>query len=76
MSTSKIAGAMGYCDDCGKLTYLTRKTAKLVGHRLRPRRNAYACPFDPQFFHVGELPLPIRQGHVSRDEFYRRGDAA
>jgi len=73
---NKTAGALGFCDDCGKLTYLSRKAAKLVGHRLRPRRNAYECPFYDGFFHVGELPLPIRQGHVSRDEFYGRGEAA
>ena len=73
---SRIAGAGGYCDNCQKLTYFTRKAAKKVGHRLPVRRNAYPCPYNSNFFHVGELPKPIRQGHVTRDEFYRRGGAA
>jgi hypothetical protein len=70
MARTRTAAAIGYCEDCKKLTYLSRDDARKVGKRHQPHKNAYPCPFYDQFFHVGDLPLVIKQGHVTRDEFY------
>ena len=72
MAQNKTAAAIGYCDDCQKLTYLSRRDAQKVAKKHQPHKNAYPCPFYDQFFHVGDLPAVIKKGYVTRDEYYGR----
>jgi hypothetical protein len=89
MALGKTAGANGYCDFCSKLSYVSRKAARKVARNHATHKSVYPCPLnDPvagvrlgieynffPLFHVGGLALPIRQGHVTRGEFYG-GDSA
>jgi hypothetical protein len=70
VGNSKMAGALGYCDDCKKLTYMSRKEARLVAKNHRPHKQAYKCPHYDQFWHIGDLPEPIKRGFVTREEFF------
>jgi hypothetical protein len=69
MSVNKTAAAIGYCDQCEKLSYVDRKSARHVARKHRDHKQAYRCPHS-MFWHVGELPEPIRKGYVTRDEFF------
>jgi hypothetical protein len=71
---NKTAHAIGWCYYHGKLLYTTRKLARKAARAHPHHKNAYSCEESggdhPGMFHIGELPLEIRQGHVSRDEYY------
>ncbi len=66
--------AIGWCEVHEKLLYPSRKAAREGAKGHGEHQGAYRC--DAQdvfvFWHVGGLPIDIRHGHVSRDEFYGR----
>jgi hypothetical protein len=61
----------GYCEDCGKQLYASRKSAKAVC-RLFPgaHKTPYACPVQPMYFHTGGLSRTIIAGEATRDDIY------
>ena len=75
MVRSRVADAIGYCPECEKLWYTDRNKARAVARQHHPHKNTYPCPEAPTMWHVGSLPDAVRQGHVTRDEYYG-GDAA
>lgn len=62
-----------HCGTClvhGKLTYTSRKKARLHARRVHPGDNRirpYACDERPGMFHLGHLPGPIVGGKTTRD---------
>jgi hypothetical protein len=75
MGRNRSTDAIGWCGECQKLLYTDRKRAKVIGRQHHPRKGSYPCPINPLMFHVGSLAEAIRQGHVTRNEYYG-GDAA
>jgi len=63
-------GALGYCRTCDKLMYPDRKTARKVARNHSSHKNAYRCPVNELFWHVGELPRMVIEGHVDRETYY------
>lgn len=62
---------IGMCEPCDKHIFLSRKTARRVARQLtehgRPR--AYRCHANPQQWHVGHIPVAVRWGNLTRDEW-------
>lgn len=69
---------IGWCEACQKWWYTDKSRAKKVGRRHHPRKPAYPCPVtrgtDQELYHVGSLPLPVRQGFLTRDQLRPRRD--
>lgn len=62
------AAAAGRCPTCGKLRYLSRKTAKQDANRYRKRTgrmDTYRCG---DFWHLGHLPSRVRRGEIARSD--------
>jgi hypothetical protein len=63
---------IGYCAPCGKAIHLSRKTARQVARQLtsggRPR--AYRCPETGEHWHVGHIPVAVRNGTIDRADWY------
>ena len=79
MPRNKTADAIGWCEFCQKLSYSTRKAAARTAKQLHGSHvGAYPCR-DPQVFfptwHMGTLADDVRHGHVTRDDYYGRGEA-
>jgi len=72
---TRSAGAIGFCEECQKLWYTDRNVARTVARQHHPHKGTYLCPEVSTMWHVGSLAEPIRQGHVTRNEYYG-GDAA
>jgi hypothetical protein len=70
MTRSKNADAIGWCEACQKLMYTDRRRAKSVGKQHHPHKGTYVCPANGLMFHVGSLPEAIKQGHITRSEYY------
>lgn len=70
MVRNKNTAAIAYCEECGKLLYTDRRRARKVAREHHPHKNTYPCPIRPDLYHVGGLPGPVKQGHVTRDEFF------
>lgn len=51
----------GYCRECGKFMYDTRKAAKKVFRAVHPGEsmNAYRCPVRVDRWHVGHRPTDL-----------------
>lgn len=65
--------SLGWCDDCGKLSYIDRKTARKVAREHREEhKSLYQCQYRPQLWHVGGLPDAVMEGKVTRGEWYGR----
>lgn len=66
--------AIGWCEYHEKLMYPSRKAAREASKGHGQHKGAYRC--DPEavfvFWHIGGLPVEIRHGHVTREQFYRR----
>lgn len=67
---------IGWCSECEKWLYTDKARAKRVGRRHHPRKPAYICPptkgTAQELYHVGSLPLPVRQGFLTRDQLRRK----
>ena len=67
---------IGWCNTCQKWWYTDKSRAKRVGRRHHPRKPAYICPETvgtaQELYHVGSLPLPVRQGFLTRDQLRRK----
>lgn len=63
---------IGWCEACQKKLFTDRKRARKVARQHHPHKGTYVCPVLPMFWHVGSLGEAIRQGHVTRDVYYRR----
>lgn len=64
--------AFGWCDWCQKLTYADRGTARQVAKlHYTEHKTAYACPEQPNMYHIGELRQSIINGTNTRSECYR-----
>ena len=71
--SSERAQAMGYCTLCRKLMYPDRKTArKKTNNHHSSHKSTYRCPYNEMFWHVGELPRMVIEGHVDRETYYER----
>lgn len=75
MGRNRSTAAIGYCGGCQKLWYTDRRKARAIARQHHPHKGTYPCPVDGTMWHVGSLAEPIKQGHVTRDEYYG-GDAA
>lgn len=65
--------SLGWCDDCLKLSYADRKTARQVARlHKEEHKSVYQCEFRPQLWHVGGLPDAVMKGSVTRGEWYGR----
>lgn len=64
-------GSIGYCRDCEKLLYQTRKAARKITNVHHGHKSTYRCPANPIFWHVGELPSPVIRGHVDRGTYFQ-----
>jgi hypothetical protein len=71
---SRDTGAMGYCEVHEKLMYPDRKSARKVARQHASHKNAYRCSVNTMFWHIGELPRMVIEGHVDRETYY--GEAA
>lgn len=69
-------GALGFCDFCQKLMYPDRKTARKTVNEHQGHKNAYRCPVHTMFWHVGELPRMVIEGHVDRETYYSHEEAS
>lgn len=72
MSALPAESGAGWCPDCGKWRWMTRKAAKtaLRHHKARKGRlHVYACG---DFWHLGHPPRALIRGDVARDELPRR----
>lgn len=72
MSINKTAGAIGWCDNCGKLLYLDRRKARAIGKLHHPRKGTYKCPMNEFMWHVGGVPRAVVEGFFTRDEYFNR----
>lgn len=63
-------GSMGFCVPCDKLMYPDRKSARRTAREHASHKNAYRCPVNDMFWHVGELPRMVIEGHVDRETYY------
>lgn len=79
MSASQVPnsdGSRARCPEpCGKVRYLTRRSAKLARRRQVTNARArgshlavYQCKVHDQFWHLGTLPAPVVSGDISRDD--------
>ncbi len=71
---------LGRCEPCGKAIFLSRKTAKAMAKRVprqrgpfddelsRPR--CYPCPVNPDHWHIGHIPVAVRNGTITRDQWH------
>lgn len=62
---------IAWCDACEKKSYTSRKAARRIARRHTEHKAVYRCPTNQLLWHVGRLPERVRQGEVTRDEFYR-----
>jgi hypothetical protein len=58
----------GYCDDCGKLRYMSRAEARKAATRQSRRMRVYRCPDNDEFWHTTSW------GPATRVEWYRERD--
>lgn len=67
----RSARAMGWCEFCGKLLYVDRKTAKKVANQHKEdHKSVYRCPANGAMFHVGGVPDEVIRGEISRSEYF------
>jgi hypothetical protein len=61
---------MSRCVGCGKYRFMSRAAAKKARRRMgNPGgMNAYECPTDTGWWHLGHLPGAVRRGDVGRDD--------
>ena len=69
------ADMLGYCPECGKQTFRSRKAARRAAKTCLPheRLSAYPCPVNDNHFHFGHLSDAVRAGRFSRSDYYRKG---
>lgn len=63
------------CDVHGKLSFESRKRARLHARRVHSsgnRLNAYECDATPGLWHLGHLPNVVVKGVVDRAEISNR----
>jgi hypothetical protein len=57
------------CEVHGKLSFESRKLARLHARRVHPgdhRLNAYECDATPGLWHLGHLPRVVVRGRIDR----------
>lgn len=73
----QMMGSAGACEPCGgKSRFLSKSAAKLCIRRMKGREgrlNAYRCPEDGVFWHLGHPPKELTAGEVARAELKPRG---
>ena len=62
--------AQGYCRDCQKCLYGSRKEARRVARAHHNRMPAYPCPVVTTMWHLGHLPGRVVYGDITRGAFY------
>lgn len=69
------AGYRGFCPECGKTAFATRKTAKQYARGRYPGAGlrAYPCPYLSGCWHVGHLAPEVACGDVAKHLFYGPG---
>lgn len=72
-SSRNWASNAGYCVDCGKKTYWTRRHARAAARVIDKSMSAYPCG---ALWHIGHLPSSIVTGQEARDQFRERTTAA
>lgn len=72
---NKTGSAIAYCEVHGKLLYTDRKTARGVSRQHATHKNVYRCDQSPGWWHIGGLPVEVRRGNATKDEFYSRNAA-
>lgn len=70
MSRSSLA--MGWCPVHGKLLFVNRKTARKAARAHATHKNEFQCTENPAMWHIGELPMVIIRGEMTRDQYYGR----
>lgn len=62
----------GSCEACGgKAVYFDRKDAKIAARRAGfTGTQAFHCPTNPQFWHLGRIADEVRAGLKTREEVY------
>lgn len=65
--------AMGWCEVHGKLLYVNRKTARRAAKAHSTHKNEFECEEIPALWHIGELPVAVIRGEVTRDSYYFKG---
>ena len=70
MVINKTAGAIGWCNHCQKLLYIDRNKARAVGRQHHPHKGTYRCPDNELLWHVGSIPRAVREGHLTRAEYF------
>lgn len=63
--------AMGWCEVHGKLLYVDRKTAKKAARCHPSHKNEFPCDENGAMWHIGELPLAVIRGEITRDDYFR-----
>ena len=56
-------------NECGKVAYLARASAKWAGKRHVEKMRPYACS-TCGLWHLGHLPRAVRRGELTADEWY------
>lgn len=61
----------GTCPEDGKVRYLDKASAKLAIRQMPGRTcrlNAYPCPVNEDYWHIGRPPKLLVEGKMARDE--------
>lgn len=67
---NRSAQAIGWCPVHEKLLYLTRKTAKVAARKHPSHKNEFRCDQNSDMWHIGELPLQVIHGEMTRTEYF------
>ncbi|WP_280389823.1 hypothetical protein [Nocardia wallacei] len=64
--------AVGFCQRCGKNSYVSRKVARAIVRRRFPgeRLQAYRCPHLPGVWHGGHVAPEVASGEIAKQLFY------
>jgi hypothetical protein len=75
-NVNKTATAVAYCKVHHKLLYTDRKRARNIAKQHPQHKNVYRCEEHDGLWHIGALPIEIKHGHISKEDFYRNRRAA
>lgn len=61
---------MSRCVGCGKYRFVSRSAAKRARRRMSNPHglNAYECPTEPGWWHLGHLPAAVVRGERGRSD--------
>lgn len=65
--------SVGWCDDCQKQMYASRKAARQVCQlHYGEHKTPFKCPVQSDYYHIGRLSKSVIAGSNIRDDFYPR----